>query len=100
MAIETTYSRARQNLARLLDEVTDNKETVVIRRRRREGVVMMAESDAASLLETAHLLRSPGNARRLLDALARALKDEGGTRLTPKKIERLREEAAGGGSDS
>jgi antitoxin YefM len=97
MAIETTYSRARQNLAKLLDEVTVNKETVVIKRRRGEGVVMMAESDAASLLETAHLLRSPRNARRILEALERAFRGAGGTRMTADQVEELRDEAAGGG---
>ena len=64
MAIQTTYSQARQNLAMLLDEVTVNKETVVIKRRRAEGVVMISETDASSLLETVHLLRSPRNAER------------------------------------
>jgi len=96
MAIETTYSRARQNLAKLLDEVTVNKETVVIKRRRGEGVVMMSETDAASLLETAHLLRSPRNARRLFEALERALKDEGGVRMTAADVEKLSDEVAGG----
>ena len=96
MAIQTTYSQARQNLAKLLDEVTVNKETVVIKRRRGEGVVMMSEADASSLLETAHLLRSPKNARRLFAALERALKREGGISMTPGDIEKLRDEVAGG----
>ena len=100
MAIQTTYSQARQNLAKLLDEVTINKETVVIKRRRGEGVVMMSESDASSLLETAHLLRSPRNARRIFEALDRALKAEGGTRMTTDEIEKLRDEVAGGGEKS
>ena len=100
MAIQTTYSHARQNLAKLLDEVTVNKETVVIKRRRREGVVMMSESDASSLLETAHLLRSPRNAKRLLAALGRALGHEGGIRMTAGEIEALRDEVSGGGPKS
>jgi antitoxin YefM len=97
MAIQTTYSQARQNLAKLLDDVTVNKETVLIKRRRGEGVVMMSETDASSLLETAHLLRSPRNARRIFEALERALKSEGGTRMTPDEVEKLRDEVAGGG---
>lgn len=97
MAIETSYSRARQNLAKLLDEVTANKETVLIKRRRGEGVVMMAESDAASLLETAHLLRSPRNARRIFEALERALAGKSGIPMTTGKVEKLREEVADGG---
>ena len=77
MALHTTYSKARQNLSKLLDDVTKNRETVVIKRRRGESVVMMSEKDAISLFETAHLLRSPRNAIRLLSALQRALSREG-----------------------
>ena len=95
MAIHTTYSQARQNLAKLLDEVTKNRETVVIKRRRGESVVMMSEAEANGLLETAHLLRSPRNAIRLLTALEGALKDEGGGKLmTIRDIEKLRAGAA------
>lgn len=94
MAIQTTYSQARQNLAKLLDEVTVNKETVVIKRRRGESVVMMSEKDATSLIETAQLLRSPKNAIRLLTALEGALKGEGGVRMTVEEIEKLRDEVA------
>jgi antitoxin YefM len=92
MAIHTTYSKARQNLSKLLDEVTKNQETVVIKRRRGESVVMMSEKDATSLFETAHLLRSPRNAIRLLTALEGALKGEGGVRMTVEEIEKLRDE--------
>jgi antitoxin YefM len=94
MAIHITYSKARQNLFKLLDEVTKNKETVVIKRRRGESVMMMSEKDATCLLETAHLLRSPRNAIRLLTALEGALKGEGGVRMTIEEIEKLRDEVA------
>jgi antitoxin YefM len=96
MAIHTTYSKARQNLAKLLDEVTKNKETVVIKRRRGESVVMMSEADAASLIETAHLLRSPRNAKRLFGALERALRGDGGVRMSAEDIMKLRYEVVGG----
>ena len=96
MAIHTTYSKARQNLAKLLDEVTKNQETVVIRRRRGESVVMMSEKEATSLLETAHLLRSPRNAVRLLKAYARALQGEVGTLMTVEEIKKLRDGVADG----
>ena len=56
MAIQTTYTNARANLAALLDEVTDNREVVVIQRRGTEDVVMIAANELASLMETAHLL--------------------------------------------
>jgi antitoxin YefM len=87
MTVETTYSQARQNLAELLDSVTQDREIVIIHRRRGEDAALLAASELASLLETAHLLRSPKNAERLLDALGRALKG-GGLRLTVDELAR------------
>jgi antitoxin YefM len=87
MAIETTYTLARANLAKLLDEVTENRETVVIHRRGSEDVALIAASELESLNETAHLLRSPRNAERLLSALARARAGEGQT-LTVEQLRR------------
>ena len=72
MPIQTTYTHARANLAKLFDEVTENREIVIIRRRRGQDVAVIAADELESLKETAHLLRSPKNARRLLQALARA----------------------------
>jgi len=77
MTIQTTYTQARDGLAKLLDEVTHNREVVIIQRRGEEKVAMIAASELESLTETAYLLRSPANAERLLSALARALKGEG-----------------------
>jgi antitoxin YefM len=95
MALHISYSKARQNLAKILDEVTKNRETVVIKRRRGESVVMISEQEATSLFETACLLRSPRNAIRLLTSIERALKGDGGVRMTVEDIEKLRDEAAG-----
>ncbi len=76
MAIDVTYTEARANLAKLWDEAVDNREPIVIRRRGKENVVMLAADELAGLLETAHLLRSPRNAERLLAALARSQNNE------------------------
>jgi len=88
MTIQTTYTQARDGLAKLLDEVTHNREVVVIQRRGEEEVAMIAASELQSLMETAYLLRSPANAERLLSALGRALKNEG----KPMDIDALRRE--------
>jgi antitoxin YefM len=88
MAIETTYTQARGRLARLLDQVTQDRETVIIRRRNADPVALIAADELASLAETAHLLRSPKNAERLLAALARARAGEG----EPQTVEELRRE--------
>lgn len=77
MTIQTTYTQARDGLAKLLDQVTHNREVVVIQRRGEEEVAMIAASELESLMETAYLLRSPKNAERLLGVLSRALKNEG-----------------------
>ena len=74
---ETTYSAARANLASLCDHVTASREPVIIRRRDAADVALIAADELAGLLETAHLLRSPRNAARLLAALARAEAGEG-----------------------
>jgi antitoxin YefM len=88
MAIETTYPHVRANLAALCDEVTANREVVIIHRRGAEDVALIAASELSGLMETAHLLRSPKNAKRLLTALARAQKRT----LPPQTVEELRRE--------
>ena len=77
MTIEFTYTRAREQLASLLDRVTKDREVVIIQRRGSEDVAMISANELASLTETAYLMRSPENAERILSALARALKNEG-----------------------
>ena len=71
---EITYTQARASLAKLLDDVTENREVVIIRRRKGEDAALIAASELSSLMETAYLLRSPANAERLLTALNDALK--------------------------
>ena len=73
MAIQTTYTEARARLAALCDRATADREMVIIKRRGAEDVALVAAEELESLLETAHLLRSPKNAMRLLTALNRAL---------------------------
>lgn len=77
MAIETTYTQARAEFASLLDRVAEDHEVVMIQRRGRSRVAMVNADELSSLLETAHLLRSPRNASRLLSALRRALRGPG-----------------------
>ena len=86
MAVQTTYSDARANLASLLDRVTDDREIVIISRRGAEDVAVIAASELSGLLETAHLLRSPKNAERLLTSLNRALS----RKPKPESLEKLR----------
>ena len=77
MAEHISYSKARAELARLCDKVAENREVVYITRRSKENVALIASEELSSLLETAHLLRSPKNAQRLLTVLNRALSGTG-----------------------
>ncbi|HEY4320118.1 MAG TPA: type II toxin-antitoxin system Phd/YefM family antitoxin [Gemmatimonadales bacterium] len=72
MATKTSYSRARENLATLWDEVEDSREAAVIERRGHEDMALIPAGELTTLQETAYLLRSPANAVRLLAALTRA----------------------------
>ncbi len=72
MIIETTYSQAREQLKSLMDRAVADREVVMVRRRTGGDVALIAADELQSLVETAHLLRSPKNAARLLAALTRA----------------------------
>jgi antitoxin YefM len=84
-----SYSEARANLASLWDRVVDSREPVVIQRRGKEPVAVLPAAELEAIMETAHLLRSPRNAERLLAALNRAREQAG----EPSTVESLREEA-------
>ena len=88
MAVEITYTHLRQNLASLLDRVVEDQEVVVVRRRGARDVALVPAAELAGLTETAHLLRSPNNAQRLLSALRRAQRRQG----KPQSIDKLRRE--------
>lgn len=88
MLIHTSYTHAKEHLAALCDEVIDNREIVIIQRNGAEDVALIAADELASLLETAHLLKSPANAERLLNALARVREQI----IPPQTIDELRHE--------
>jgi len=77
MPIETTYSAARANLAKLFDRVVDDAETVVIRRKSGRDVAIVSADELERLSTSAHLLASPANRRRLLSALRNSRKGRG-----------------------
>ena len=66
-----SYSESRARYAEVLDGVINDREEVVITRAGHESVVIVSLADYESLRETAYLMRSPANARRLLDAMER-----------------------------
>jgi antitoxin YefM len=86
MAVETNYTTLRENLSSFLDQVTDDREVVIVRRKGARDVALVSADELAGWMETAHLLRSPANAKRLLEALGRAKKREG----KPESVEDLK----------
>jgi antitoxin YefM len=89
MPREASYSYARANLAKLLDHVVDDAETVFVRRRNGKDVAIIAADELERLSTTAYLLASPRNRRRLLAALRQSRAGRG-RRMTQ---EQLRKEA-------
>ena len=73
-----TYSKVRENLAKTMDKVCDDHSPVIVTRKNERSVVMMSLEDYQALEETACLLRSPKNARRVLESIAE-LESGGGT---------------------
>jgi antitoxin YefM len=72
-----TYSESRAKYAETLNAVVDDREEVVITRSGHDPVVIVSLEDYESLKETAYLVRSPANARRLLDSINRLEDGEG-----------------------
>jgi antitoxin YefM len=92
--VETTYTSLRENLASVMDRVVNDREVVVIRRKKGQRVAMIPADELSALLETAHLLRSPRNAERLL----KALKDSKRKKGKPESLDKLRQEMGLAGS--
>jgi antitoxin YefM len=74
------YSTARQNLSKLMARVCDDREPIVVTRHGEGAVVMLSLEEYKSMEETAHLMRSPANAKRLVDAIKSLKAGKGKTR--------------------
>jgi len=75
-----SYTNARSNLAKTMEKVCQDHDPVIITRRNESSVVMMSLEDYQALEETAYLLRSPKNARRLLESIAQLESGDGAER--------------------
>jgi antitoxin YefM len=73
-----TYTTARQNFAKTMEQVCEDHTPVIITRKTNESVVIMSLEDYTALEETAYLLRSPKNTRRLIESITQ-LENERGT---------------------
>ena len=72
-----TYTAARQNLAKTMEKVCRDHSPVVVTRKSSNSVVIMSLEDYEALEETAYLLRSPKNTRRLVESIAQLERGEG-----------------------
>jgi antitoxin YefM len=79
-----TYSAARANLAKTMDRVCEDHEPLIITRNGEQSVVMVSLDDFKALEETAYLLRSPANAKRLLAAVSQLSEGKGQERALVK----------------
>jgi antitoxin YefM len=79
-----TYTTARANLATTMNRVCQDHEALIITRNGQQSVVMMSLDDYKALEETAYLLRSPENAKRLLSAVDALSKGKGKERKLAK----------------
>ena len=79
-----SYSAARANLASTMDRVCNNHEPLIITRNSQQSVVMLSLEDFTALEETAYLLRSPENAKRLLNAMEQLNTGRGIERKLPE----------------
>ena len=75
-----SYTSVRSNLAKTMERICDDHEPVVITRKNERSVVMLSLEDYEALEETAYLLRSPKNMRRLIEAIAQLEDGEGSAR--------------------
>ena len=65
-----TYTAARQNLAKTMEKVCKDHAPVIVTRKTTDSVVIMSLEDYEALEETAYLLRSPKNTRRLIESIS------------------------------
>ncbi len=90
--MKVSYTETRAKFAALWDRVCEERETLIVQRRGAEDIAILPAAELASLEETAHLVRSPANAKRLLSALNASFEGEGES----VEIKQLRDEVGGG----
>lgn len=75
-----SYTAARSNLAKTMEHICDNHEPVIITRKNERSVVMLSLEDYEALEETAYLLRSPKNLKRLIESISQLENGKGSPR--------------------
>ncbi|MGK7949971.1 MAG: type II toxin-antitoxin system Phd/YefM family antitoxin [Xenococcaceae cyanobacterium] len=91
-SIQTTYTNARQNLAKLFDRVATENTIALITRKNHPDIAIIRADELSSILETLHLLRSPANAEKLNQAIERSIARDSETVISSESLEQLCEE--------
>jgi len=81
MITTLSYSRLRANLATALDQAGETLEPIIVKRRGKPAIALIDADELSSMMELVHLLRSPANAKRLIDAIEE-VKSARGTEMT------------------
>ena len=75
-----TYTAARQNLAKTMENVCKVHAPIIVTRKTTNSFVIMSLEDYEALEETAYLLRSPKNTRRLIESIVQLEESQGSER--------------------
>ena len=81
MITTLSYSRLRANLATILDQAGETLEPIIVQRRGKPAIALIDADELSSMMELVHLLRSPANAKRLIEAIEE-VKSGRGTEMT------------------
>ncbi len=90
--LQTTYTQAQENLAPLLEQIERENTIAVIKRSGHQDIALLTANELRRLLETVYLLRSPTNARRLLEALEESRRWDYVEPSSPHTLDQLRED--------
>jgi len=67
--IVANFSEFRTQLKQYLDDVEDNRETLIVKRKSGKGTVVLSLDEYNSIMETVHLLSSKANSDRLYESI-------------------------------
>ncbi len=90
--LQTSYTQAQQNLGTLLEQIETENTIAMIKRSGHKDIALLTAEELNRLLETVYLLRSPPNARRLLEALEQSQQWDKEEPPSPHTLEELSSE--------
>jgi antitoxin YefM len=80
-----SYSHLRAKLATVLDQAGETLEPIIVERRGKPAIALIDANELSSMMELIHLLRSPANAKRLIEAIEE-VRSGSGTEMTQEQF--------------